>query len=184
MAERRPFSLRALAVGWLAQREYSIDEMRRKLLRRLQSRAAALARDGATTDAVERTSVRNDGSASDQREVDDVISWLLASGYLDEARFVASRVHVRAAGHGLARISSELSRHGVAMPADTARELRDSEFDRALAIWQRRFGEPAADARGAARQARFLAGRGFSAEVVGRILRAARLEGQSRDGGC
>ncbi|MBL8303415.1 MAG: RecX family transcriptional regulator, partial [Ideonella sp.] len=44
------------------------------------------------------------------------------------------------------------------------------------AVWQRRFGAAPADPREAARQARFLAGRGYSAEVVRRVLRDAANE--------
>jgi regulatory protein len=36
-------------------------------------------------------------------------------------------------------------------------------------VWARRFGQPAADRAERARQARFLAGRGFSADSIRRV---------------
>jgi regulatory protein len=48
--------------------------------------------------------------------------------------------------------------------------LRSSELDRARAVWQGRFGAVPADARERARQMRFLAGRGFSAEVIRSVV--------------
>ncbi|MEO8281172.1 MAG: regulatory protein RecX [Ideonella sp.] len=103
-------------------------------------------------------------------EIDDVIAWLLQRGYLDEQRFVASRVHVRSERFGVSRIEQELSRHGLDLPADAAEALRTTELERAKAVWQRRFGSPPVDIRDAARQARFLAGRGFSGDVIRRVV--------------
>ena len=52
-------------------------------------------------------------------------------------------------------------------------QLRDSELQRAAQLWQRKFGAVAQDARERARQMRFLAGRGFSADVIRRVVRGA-----------
>jgi regulatory protein len=51
----------------------------------------------------------------------------------------------------------------------------EDELTRARRVWQRRFGQlpiPSRDASERARQMRFLAGRGFSAETIRRLLRA------------
>lgn len=169
MVQQR-LSLRAQAVAWLAQREHSELELRRKLARRLQADLAAAAEaageDAAADDAVDKAAA----------QVDALIAWLIERGYLDEQRFVASRVHVRSGRYGVRRIEQELARHGLALPADDARELRLGEFDQATALWQRRFGAAPANPREAARQARFLAGRGYSAEVVRRVLREAATD--------
>ena len=79
-------------------------------------------------------------------------------------------MHVRAARHGAERIRQELARHGVALDAEALRGLRESELARAQAVWQRKFGRAAPDAAGRAKQARFLAGRGFSGEVIRRVV--------------
>ena len=145
-ASSSPPSLKALAIGYLSRREYSRLELRGRLM------AAATQGD--------------DPSA----EVDALLDWLEAHGYLSDARFVESRVHARSARHGTLRIKQELARHGLELDAEQAAALRATEFGRAKAVWERKFGELAPDARTRAAQARFLAARGFSAEVVRRIV--------------
>ena len=152
---RPPLSLKGRALQLLAQREHSVAELRRKLLRH--------ARDDAD-DA--------DGADAAAR-IDEVIAWLLAHKHLSEERFVESRVHVRAARYGNLRIRQELAQHGLALGADAAQALRDSELERALQVWQRKYGTPPADATERARQSRFLAQRGFSPEVIARVMRNA-----------
>ncbi len=175
---RRPTSLRAVAVGWLAQREHSERELRRKLLTRLRRADAAEATRAASGQLPAPNPVE---PAEAQTKVDAVIAWLIEQGYLDERRFVESRVHARAARFGSARIAHELAQHGVELDPDAALALRGSEFERARAVWQRRFGgmPVAGDVRAAARQARFLAGRGFAAEVIWRVLRSAGTAGDA-----
>jgi regulatory protein len=104
--------------------------------------------------------------------VDSLLDQLVASGLLSETRFLEARVRTRAARHGNLRIAQELARHGLELSADEARELKASEFARARDVWARKFGAVAIDPRERARQMRFLAGRGFSAEVIRRVLRA------------
>ncbi len=144
--------LRARALQWLSQREHSRSELRRKLLR-CRSAADAPAGGGANPDVV-----------------DQVLDALQQQGWLSDERFVASRVRTRAPRQGLQRIRAELARHGLGLDADSAAALRESELARAHAVWQRKFGRPAADAVERARQMRFLAGRGFAAEVIGRVV--------------
>ena len=102
--------------------------------------------------------------------VDAVLDWLQARAYLSEERFVESRVHVRAARFGNQRIRQELARHGVSLAPAELQALKDSELARARAVWSRKFGHQPADAAERGRQMRFLAGRGFSSEVVRRVV--------------
>jgi regulatory protein len=156
-----PRSLKARALQWLAQREHSRSEMQRKLLPHARALAAQVESDDGDT-----------GDAADpMARVVEVLDWLEAQRYLSQQRFVESRIHVRAARHGNLRIQQELAQHGLALDADAAQSLKASEFDRAREVWSRKFDAPAADAAGRARQARFLTGRGFSAETVRRVLR-------------
>ena len=67
-------------------------------------------------------------------------------------------------------IKLELARHGLTLEPEQASALRETEFARAQALWQRKFGEPAPDARGRAKQARFLAARGFASDIVRRVV--------------
>lgn len=160
-----PLSLRARALQWLSQREHSRLELRRKLLR------AARRRDAEVT--TEHAEPANPGP-----EVDALLDWLAANRYLSEARFVESRVHARSTRFGNRRIVQELAQHGAELDAGTAEQLKASELGRARAVWQRKFGTaPAADAAGRAKQMRFLAGRGFSSEVIRRVVRDADEHG-------
>jgi len=102
--------------------------------------------------------------------VDQLLDWLVANKYLSESRFVESRVNARSRKQGTLLIKLELSRHGLALEAEQAAALRETEFARAQALWQRKFGEVAPDARLRAKQARFLAARGFAADVVRRVV--------------
>jgi regulatory protein len=152
---RPPLSLKARAMQWLAQREHSRAELRRKLLR------AARQRDESAEQA-----------ADPQAEVDALLDWLATHKHLSEARFVESRVHAREARFGARRISHELAQHGAALDAPAAERLRATEFERARAVWSRKFGAaPAAGPAERAKQMRFLAGRGFDADVIRRVLR-------------
>ncbi|MES2088635.1 MAG: RecX family transcriptional regulator, partial [Pseudomonadota bacterium] len=54
--------------------------------------------------------------------------------------------------------------------------LQDTELERAQALWQRRYGQVASTPAELAKQMRFLAGRGFSGEVIRRVVRGHGLE--------
>ena len=68
------------------------------------------------------------------------------------------------------RIRQELAQHGVAADGATLQQLRDTELERAREVWRRKFARPAVDPIERARQMRFLARRGFSADVVRRVI--------------
>ena len=102
--------------------------------------------------------------------VDQLLDWLVANSYLSETRFVESRVNARSRKQGAMMIKYELQRHGLVLEPEQAAALRETEFARAHALWQRKFGEVAPDSRLRAKQARFLAARGFAADVVRRIV--------------
>ncbi|MGS0758462.1 regulatory protein RecX, partial [Roseateles sp. GG27B] len=87
---------------------------------------------------------------------------LQEQGYLDEARFIDSRVHARARRFGSLRIKQELAQHGLSLSADNQAKLKSTEFERARAVWQRKFdGQTPDDAAAQAKQVRFLMARGF-----------------------
>ena len=152
-----PLSLKAAALRLLAQREQSVAELRRKLLRR-----------GVAAD---RTPAAG--------EVEDVLGWLVVNNYLSDDRFAESRVQARSARYGNLRIRNELAQHGVKLAPEVEADLAASEFERATAVWQRKFGLAPADANEQARQARFLTGRGFSSQVVRRLVRRSGSRGEA-----
>ena len=159
------------AIGFLSRREYSRQELRTKLLAALRRRALVASPPGdAESESRSESASPEAPDVDPEQQVDALLEWLQAHGYLSDQRFVESRVHARAARQGVARIRQELARHGLALEPQQAAALRETEFARALSVWQRKFGEVATDARGRAAQARFLAARGFPAEVVRRIV--------------
>ena len=181
-------SLKARALQWLAQREQSRVELRRKLLPHALIEAASAgagADEGADADADadseaearadEPTREHAGANASAARAtVEALLDWLEQHQYLSPERFVEARVHARAARFGNLRIRSELKQHALALPAEVAQALADTELDRATQLCERKFGAPgAAPAPPAvrAKQARFLAGRGFSPDTIRRVLR-------------
>ncbi|HTP74253.1 MAG TPA: recombination regulator RecX [Burkholderiaceae bacterium] len=139
-------SLRARALRWLSQREHSRHELRDKLL-------------------------RAGGEEADASVVEALLDQLAAQGHLSDDRFVESRVHARRARFGNRRIELELRRHGVTPSADLQAQLRASELTRAREVWRKKFGSRAAtNVAERARQARFLIGRGFSTDVVRKVV--------------
>lgn len=143
--------------------------MRRKLLPHAVAELAAAA-GAATEDAAPR--------------VEAVLDWLEANGHLSQERFVESRVHARSARFGNLRIRQELKQHQVALGAEAAQALRDSELQRARAVRARKFASWPATAAERARQGRFLAGRGFSPEVIGLALRGGPDAADDPDDGA
>lgn len=141
---RRPRSLRARALSLLARREHSRLELRRKLAPHAES----------------------------PEQLDTVLDTLESQGLLSNERFADSVVNRRAARFGAARIRQELREHE--LPAELVSEhlaeLDRSEYERARQVWARRFGRPPVDLPDRMRQARFLAARGFRADVVRRVL--------------
>ncbi|MBT9504622.1 MAG: regulatory protein RecX [Burkholderiaceae bacterium] len=179
----KPLSLKARAIALLAQREHSRSELQRKLLRiaRQQDEKERQARRevGVNAEAADVEPGDDDGeptSVNHAEAVETLLDWLQAHRYLSEARFVESRINARAHRYGNLRIRQELSQHGVAPDAASQQTLKDSELDRARQVWQRKFGELAAEPAARAKQMRFLAGRGFSPEVIRKVVRGAEDE--------
>lgn len=143
---RPRLSLTARALQALAGREYSRHELRTKLLQWAS------------------------GEPDAKEQVESVLEELMAKGHLSEARFIESRVHVRAARYGSRRITLELRQHGLTPDAATLAQLRTTELARAREVWRKKFSQPGATAADRAKQARFLTARGFSGEVVRQLV--------------
>lgn len=158
-------SLKAKALALIARREHSRIELARKLHIWIERRQRVLAEAGVGPGA----SVAS-APAPDVAEIEPLLDWLAARDLLSAERFVESRVNVRAARFGNLRIRQELAQHGLQLDADASQALKASEFDRARSVWSKRFAEPPTDAAARAKQQRFLAARGFSAEVVRRVV--------------
>jgi regulatory protein len=141
-------SLKGRALRYLAAREYSRFELEQKLKQFEES-------DG---------------------ELKAALDDLEAKGFISEARVVESTLNQKAGRFGAARLIHTLKAKGIDAGAilDAAEQLKETEFDRAMEVWTRKFGEPYTSPAEYAKQARFLASRGFSGEVVGRVIRRSR----------
>ena len=174
--------MKARALQWLAQREQSRSELRRKLLRYAQAEAAAATERG--SEAQGGAQINEDGALSETEaapfealpaaRVDALLDWLEAHKYLSEERFAESRVNARAARFGNLRIRQELKQHQVALSPKAMQSLKNSELERARAVLERKFGALPSNAAEQGKQARFLAGRGFSPDVIGQALRGPK----------
>ena len=148
-----PISLKGRALRYLAGREHSRAELVRKLAR----------------------------YEEEPGQIERVLDDLQAKDFISEARVVASVINRRAASLGGARLRQELQAKGIdpERVRDAVAELKDTELERAQAVWRKRFGgagdvdgvdQPPADTKQWARQVRFLMARGFSADVVRRVV--------------
>lgn len=139
-------SLKARAIGYLSRREHSRLELSRKLAAHV--------------------------NAEDPDELDRTLNELEQGNWLSNERFAQNLVNRRASGKGTAAVMQELRQHG--LEADQLQEiqqqLRSTEFKRARAVWEKKFGAPPGSPKEKARQIRFLASRGFSASALTRIL--------------
>ena len=137
----------------------------------LLSRAPGLLRRGNPSRADLRRKLAPHAESSE--ELDALLEDLIRRKCLSESRFAEARAHVMSRKFGAARIEHDLRAKGIseAEAASAAREARITEFDRALEVWRRKFGAAAPDLNERARQARFLLARGFSTDVINRILR-------------
>jgi regulatory protein len=161
-------SLRGRALQWLAQREQSRSELRRKLMPHALAEVRLAEEAGAIAAISPDASTAEPSAAA---RIDAVLDWLEANGYLSQERFIESRVHARASRFGNLRIRQELKQHQVALSGEAAQALKDSELERARIVLERKFPDPPLTQADRARQARFLAGRGFSPEVIARAVR-------------
>ena len=145
---KAPLSLKGRALRLLSAREHSRAELERKLARHQQ----------------------------EPGELGRILDQLEAKGFIDHGRVAESVLHRRAGKLGAARIRQELQGKGLApeLVAQAVASLKSSELQRAREVWRRKFDSPPSDAAQRAKQARFLAARGFDGEVIRRVLSAGR----------
>ena len=140
----RTGALRARALRLLARREHSREELRRKLR----------------------------GEDAEPDLVEWVLDELQNAGWLSERRLAEQLVGAARARYGARHVLRRLREKGVTGEAleQAASSLEAQDLDSARALWRKRFGNAPATLPEKAKQARFLAGRGFSAEVISRVL--------------
>ena len=146
MQERKEPSLRVRALRHLARREYTRKELDRLLAPHAES----------------------------EDEVTQILDDFSQRGWLSETRAAEQIVHARRGRYGPARVRRDLEAKGVSaeLVSSTIATLKEGELESARAVWRRKFREPATNSAERAKQARFLMGRGFSSEVITKLLRA------------
>lgn len=140
-------TLKQRAVAYLARREHSRAELAKKL-----------------------------SAYGTQEEIDSVLNSLQDAKLLSDQRFAAAFVRSRAERFGAGRLRQELRQRGVEdglVEQELKVEDMPSEIERARMVWKKKFDAQPADARDWAKQARFLQGRGFSTDVIRRVLKEA-----------
>ncbi|QTD90364.1 recombination regulator RecX [Burkholderia anthina] len=144
-SSKPPRSLKGRALGYLSRREYSRAELARKLA----------------------------PYVGEDESVEPVLDALEKDGWLSDARFAESLVHRRASRVGVARIVSELKRHAVgdSLVEEVNAQLRETELTRAQAVWRKKFGALPQTPAERAKQARFLAARGFTSATIVKLLK-------------
>ena len=97
---------------------------------------------------------------------------LEVKGFISEQRVIESVINRRQAKLGAARIRQELQSKGLDKDAviDAVASLQATELERARDIWSRKFGEVATDAKARGQQMRFFASRGFSGDVIRKVM--------------
>jgi regulatory protein len=139
-----PTSLHERALRLLARREHSRAELTRKL---------------------EQAGFDHDGIAP-------LLDAFEAKNWLSDRRFAGSYVADHLSKAGSIKLAFELRQRGVsdAVIDDVLRESRDSELERARKVWQKKFSSAPNDANEKARHIRFMQSRGFTTEVIQRVI--------------
>ena len=142
---RETISLRSRALGLLARREHSRAELQRKL----------------------------GVYAEDPQELANLLDDLSRRGWLSDVRFTEALVQSKQAKFGVTRLAHELRERGVedSVIRDQLSALKASELERAHQVWITKFGAPSADAKARAKQMRFLQSRGFTLDVISKVVR-------------
>ena len=145
-----PGELRERALRLLARREHSRAELVRKL-----------------------------GQAGfAQHEIEPLLDEFEEKNWLSDRRFAESYVADHRARAGSVKLTYDLRQRGVpdTLIEAVLSENRDSECDRAYEVWKKKFGSAPVDASDKARQNRFMQSRGFTSEVIQRVLGAMARE--------
>lgn len=134
--------LKARALRYLVRREHSRDELTRKLAPHAES----------------------------PEILEGTLNWLESTNKLSNQRFAEMRAHVLARKYGAAKIRQDLKSKGVSDEASDRAVAELDEVAKAKEILARKYRVPATTREERAKRARFLQGRGFSGDVIRRLV--------------
>ena len=157
-------SLKARALRLLSMREYS----RKGLAAKLEESAARMLK----FKLPEEESEEIIPAVPLNIQIEAVLDDFEARGWLSDQRFAEALVRRRSERFGTRKIQDELSQAGVdsSKTADLLKNLKETEYQRAYELWLRKFGALATEQKERARQYRFLASKGFSSNVVSKVI--------------
>src|SRR5204863_1118537 len=138
-----PAELKVRALRFLMRREHSRAELTRKLAPHAESSAS----------------------------LELLLNELEARKQLSDERYAETRTHRLSRKYGAAKIRQDLKAHGIA-DSVIDRVSSDGDLDRAKAILSRKYKAAASTREEKARRARFLQSRGFSYDVIRRLIDA------------
>ena len=176
-------ALRERALALLARREHTALELKRKLMRKPQQPGSRRfprqdAEDfSADADVVAQADVPEQPPIPDdelEEHVDQLLQDFKQRGWLSEQRFTEQVVHARQQKFGSMRIAHELKQKGVddTLIAEAMQQVKQDEFSHALQIYRKKFAQPPASREEWAKQARFMQSRGFSMDMIKRVINA------------
>ena len=157
-------SLKARALRLLSMREYS----RKGLAAKLEESAARMLK---FKTSAEDSEVLEPVIALTS-QIEAILDDFEARGWLSDQRFAEALVRRRSERFGTRKIQDELAQAGVdsAKTIDLLKNLKETEYQRAHELWLRKFGALAIEQKERARQYRFLASKGFSSDVVSKVV--------------
>ena len=138
-------SLMGRALRYLSRREHSRQELRKKLLVYAES----------------------------EDEVDELLIKLEKQSWLSDERYAEGLVRRKSDRYGSLKIVDELKQQSVDVLTvnKIKEELKQSDLDRAWALWDRKFsGVIAIEPKERAKQMRYLVSKGFPLEVVSKVV--------------
>ena len=111
-------------------------------------------------------------------DLDGVLDELERRNWLSDARTATQLVDAKRSRFGSQRIAHELRQKGIAenLIAEALPQLKGTELGAAREVWLKKFGTFPQDQKEKAKQARFLQSRGFSMEVILKVLRTTDSE--------
>lgn len=137
-----PAALKARALRHLVRREHSRSELARKLAPHAESGEA----------------------------IEAVLDLLLSKKQQSDERFAEERARVLSRKYGAAKIRQDLKGKGIADDI-VDRVSSEGELERARAILERKYRQPATTREELAKRMRFLQGRGFSYDVIRSVFK-------------
>ena len=83
----------------------------------------------------------------DKELINSVLDELVSKKYLSDERYARIQVLTRSARYGDRKLFWNLQRDGVSreIAEEALKQNEESEYDRALVLWKRKFGEPPED---------------------------------------